>query len=216
LNKLRPHTSIHGRYSHTSERTNSFLTNSKQINRNTKRQVKSAVPSQVRKLVKREKIIDNSKETSEIFDCRQSSAKMKNGFISSLLKLNNMQQQQQEIGSEHDELTSETTLSSHSYSIERLKHTPITVDTSRARSNLEVLRLCINELGWQENSSGDDAHCDIIWQSCASTNESEQLKASTSSSSAHWPHRAARVNKFPCEKSKLMTKTNDFLTTIIY
>jgi len=30
----------------------------------------------------------------------------------------------------------------------------ISVDTSRARSNLDVVRLCINELGWKEVHSG--------------------------------------------------------------
>ena len=33
----------------------------------------------------------------------------------------------------------------------------ISVDTSRARSNLDVVRLCINELGWKEVRNGSVA-----------------------------------------------------------
>ena len=67
----------------------------------------------------------------------------------------------------------------------------ITIDTSKARSNSEVLRVCINELKWTECPNGlPNQGCDIIWQSCT-TNESDQ------SNIAITPYQS-RINKFPC------------------
>ncbi|RNA28910.1 tubulin polyglutamylase TTLL11 [Brachionus plicatilis] len=66
----------------------------------------------------------------------------------------------------------------------------ITVDTSKARSNTEVLKLCIAELGWQECPSGLANGCDIIWQSCASHEGRDQNSFSCFSPDS-------RLNKFP-------------------
>lgn len=68
---------------------------------------------------------------------------------------------------------------------------PITVDTSRARSNTELLRMCIAELGWQEYAATTGgAAPDVIWQSFASHENDQQPAPPT--------HLAARINKFPC------------------
>lgn len=66
----------------------------------------------------------------------------------------------------------------------------ITVDTSKARSNTEVLKLCIAELGWLECPNGLPNGCDIIWQSCASHEGRDQNSFSYFSSNS-------RLNKFP-------------------
>jgi hypothetical protein len=65
----------------------------------------------------------------------------------------------------------------------------VTVDTSKARSNAEVLRMCLKELGWQDCPAGLPNGCDIIWQSCTS-HEGDQTVPNT-----HFAH--SRVNKFP-------------------
>lgn len=65
----------------------------------------------------------------------------------------------------------------------------VTVDTSKARSNTEVLRMCLKELGWQDCPAGLPNGCDIIWQSCTS-HEGDQTMSNT-----HFAH--SRVNKFP-------------------
>lgn len=67
----------------------------------------------------------------------------------------------------------------------------ITVDTSKARSNLEVLKMCIPELGWQECPDGLPNGCDIIWQSCTSHEGRDQFVNISQSASS-------RINKFPC------------------
>ena len=67
----------------------------------------------------------------------------------------------------------------------------ITVDTSKARSNTEVLKLCLAELGWLECPNGHPNGCDIIWQSCASHEGRDQSSHSYFSSDS-------RLNKFPC------------------
>lgn len=67
----------------------------------------------------------------------------------------------------------------------------ITVDTSKARSNSEVLKICLAELGWQDCPNGLPHGCDIIWQSCTS-HEGEHNSSSLNYSNT------ARVNKFPC------------------
>jgi hypothetical protein len=72
----------------------------------------------------------------------------------------------------------------------------ITVDTSKARSNSEVLKLCINELGWQECPDGLAAGCDIIWQSCTSHEGRDQFTSISHSASS-------RINKFPCNDTEL-------------
>jgi hypothetical protein len=70
----------------------------------------------------------------------------------------------------------------------------ITIDTSKARSNLEVLKMCISELGWQECPEGLASGCDIIWQSCTSHEGRDQFVNATQSATS-------RVNKFPCKFS---------------
>jgi hypothetical protein len=68
----------------------------------------------------------------------------------------------------------------------------ITVDTSKARSNAEVLKMCIGELGWQECPDGLNSGCDIIWQSCTSHEGRDQFSNISQSASS-------RINKFPCK-----------------
>jgi len=61
----------------------------------------------------------------------------------------------------------------------------ITVDTSKARSNLEVVRLCLRELAWKEvNAVSTDS--DIYWHS------SSFLEGNPT-----FPYSSGRVNKFP-------------------
>ncbi|CAF1141393.1 unnamed protein product [Adineta steineri] len=70
------------------------------------------------------------------------------------------------------------------------------VDTSQARSNIEVLRMCLQDLGWRECVSGSSTDSDIYWHS-ATFHEGNRNYASTS----------ARVNKFP-GMSDLLCKSN--------
>jgi hypothetical protein len=67
---------------------------------------------------------------------------------------------------------------------------PITVDTSKANSNLEVVRLCINELGWIEMPNGSPTGCDIYWHS--STYHEGYY------GSKFVCNHSGRINKFPC------------------
>ncbi|CAF3090831.1 unnamed protein product [Rotaria socialis] len=71
-----------------------------------------------------------------------------------------------------------------------------TVDTTQARSNMEVVRMCLKDLGWKEYGSGSSSDADIYWNS-ATFQQGNRNYTSTS----------ARVNKFPgmCD---LMHKTN--------
>ena len=67
---------------------------------------------------------------------------------------------------------------------------PITVDTSKANSNLEVVRLCINELGWLEMPNGSPNGCDIYWHS--STYHEGYY------GNKFFCNHSGRINKFPC------------------
>ena len=67
---------------------------------------------------------------------------------------------------------------------------PITVDTSKSNSNLEVVRLCINELGWLEMPNGSPSGCDIYWHSSTYHEGFYGSKFNC----AH----SGRINKFPC------------------
>ena len=51
----------------------------------------------------------------------------------------------------------------------------ITIDTSRARSNIEVVRLCLRELSWKEVSR-DSRHNKVIPMSCCSAHQALILK----------------------------------------
>lgn len=66
----------------------------------------------------------------------------------------------------------------------------ITVDTSKANTNLEVVRLCIQELGWQEYPNGSPNGCDIYWHS------STYHEGYHSTKFAY--NHCGSVNKFPC------------------
>ncbi|CAF3343791.1 unnamed protein product [Rotaria socialis] len=72
----------------------------------------------------------------------------------------------------------------------------ITVDTSKARSNLPVVRLCLRELGWKECVHGSTVDSDIYWHS-ASFHEGHTT----------FPFTSGRVNKFPC-MSDLLRKVH--------
>lgn len=79
--------------------------------------------------------------------------------------------------------------------------TNVTVDTSKAKSNSDVIRKCLIELGWQECSKGG-LGCDIIWQSCAASHEGRDSINSTpnngSSLALNETSSTTRINKFPC------------------
>lgn len=45
----------------------------------------------------------------------------------------------------------------------------ITVDTTRAGSNIDVLRLCLKELNWREVSASEDSTCLITFRFCKCT-----------------------------------------------
>ncbi|CAF2098022.1 unnamed protein product [Rotaria magnacalcarata] len=72
----------------------------------------------------------------------------------------------------------------------------ITVDTSKARSNLQVVRLCLRELGWKECAHGSTVDSDIYWHS-----------ASFHEGNTTFPFTSGRVNKFPC-MSDLLRKVH--------
>ncbi|CAF1219640.1 unnamed protein product [Adineta ricciae] len=75
------------------------------------------------------------------------------------------------------------------------RNVPI-VDTSQARSNLEVLRMCLNDLGWKECISGNSANLDICWNA-----------AGFHDGSRNYASLSARVNKFP-GMSDVLCKSN--------
>ncbi|XP_013406638.1 tubulin polyglutamylase TTLL11 isoform X3 [Lingula anatina] len=59
----------------------------------------------------------------------------------------------------------------------------ITVDTSKAKYNQDIVRLCVKELGWKEYPYGKkDGSCDIYWH-CNGFNDTDVI--------------SGRVNKFP-------------------
>ncbi|CAF0970106.1 unnamed protein product [Adineta steineri] len=62
----------------------------------------------------------------------------------------------------------------------------ITVDTSKARTNLDVVRLCLRELRWKESSSDTALHSDIYWHASSYHEGNTNVALST-----------GRVNKFP-------------------
>ena len=74
----------------------------------------------------------------------------------------------------------------------------ITVDISKARSNTEVLKMCLSELGWQDSTNGQNSGCDIIWQSCTSSFETDHGNNVSYSN-------YSRINKFPCKNIFFLT-----------
>ncbi|CAF3532594.1 unnamed protein product [Rotaria sp. Silwood1] len=62
----------------------------------------------------------------------------------------------------------------------------ITVDTSKARSNLQVVRLCLRELGWKECSHSTTLDSDIYWHS-----------SSFHEGNTNFTFSSGRINKFP-------------------
>ncbi|CAF2672261.1 unnamed protein product [Rotaria sp. Silwood2] len=62
----------------------------------------------------------------------------------------------------------------------------ITVDTSKARSNLPVVRLCLRELGWKECVHGTTLDSDIYWHS-----------SSFHEGNTNFTFSSGRINKFP-------------------
>ncbi|CAM4752219.1 unnamed protein product [Rotaria magnacalcarata] len=62
----------------------------------------------------------------------------------------------------------------------------ITIDTSKARSNLEVVRFCIRELGWRECFISANVDSDIYWHS-----------SSFHEGNVNFAFNSGRVNKFP-------------------
>ncbi|CAF1159100.1 unnamed protein product [Rotaria sordida] len=64
--------------------------------------------------------------------------------------------------------------------------TLITVDITKARSNLEVVRFCIRELGWKECFTNTNVDSDIYWHS-----------SSFHEGNINFAFSSGRVNKFP-------------------
>lgn len=62
----------------------------------------------------------------------------------------------------------------------------ITVDTTKARSNLEVVRMCLKDLGWKECSTTTTLDSDIYWHS-----------SSFHEGNVPFNFTSGRVNKFP-------------------
>ncbi|CAF1040081.1 unnamed protein product [Adineta steineri] len=62
----------------------------------------------------------------------------------------------------------------------------ITVDTSKARSNLDVVRMCIKELGWKECTFSTMPDSDIYWHS-----------SSFHEGNTNFTVNSGRINKFP-------------------
>ncbi|UJR11137.1 hypothetical protein I4U23_015318 [Adineta vaga] len=75
------------------------------------------------------------------------------------------------------------------------KHVPI-VDTSQARSNIDVLRMSIHDLDWKECISGNSTNLDICWNS-----------ATFQDGNRNYNSILARVNKFP-GMSDMLCKSN--------
>ncbi len=72
--------------------------------------------------------------------------------------------------------------------------TTITINTSKAGTNIEVLKECIKELDWQECPNGlSNQNCDIIWQSTNCSNEQEQQQQ------FNYNTNPTKINKFPCK-----------------
>lgn len=75
--------------------------------------------------------------------------------------------------------------------------TNVTVDTSKAKSNSDVIRMCLNELGWMECPKGG-VGCDIVWQSCTTSHEGRDLASNpVSSFTSSVSGFTAKLNKFP-------------------
>ena len=72
-----------------------------------------------------------------------------------------------------------------------LKKCSISVDITKAKSNTEVLKMCLSELGWQDYTNDQTNGYDIIWQSSASSNESDNGSGILCAT-------YSRINKFPC------------------
>lgn len=46
---------------------------------------------------------------------------------------------------------------------DRVKNAPVSVDTTKARSNSDVVRLCLHDLGWNENDGTSKRKSHIYW-----------------------------------------------------
>ncbi|CAH1787285.1 unnamed protein product [Owenia fusiformis] len=88
----------------------------------------------------------------------------------------------------------------------RKKTSIVTVDTSKAKSNLDVVRSCLRELGWREYPFGRrDFPCDIYWNTATYQDSGDVC--------------SGKVNKFP-GMSELLNKINltralDLLTQLV-
>lgn len=83
--------------------------------------------------------------------------------------------------------------------------TNVTVDTSKAKSNSDVIRMCLAELGWQDCARPGAAFgsCDIVWQSSTASHEGRDSSINTTPATAFIPQATSgsltRINKFPCK-----------------
>ncbi|CAF1235724.1 unnamed protein product [Rotaria sordida] len=84
-------------------------------------------------------------------------------------------------------MTSKTTVSSTTKRKigKSTKRVPI-IDTSQARSNIQVLRMCLQELGWKECIIGSSTEPDIHWHAGTFHDDNKNFKSTS-----------ARINKFP-------------------
>lgn len=86
-------------------------------------------------------------------------------------------------------------------------HTNVTVDTSKAKSNSDVIRLCLAELGWQEYPKGG-VDCDIVWQSCTTSHEGRDSVNPTPNSNSIVSGTFTSTNSYA-------TNTNTTLSTTV-
>ena len=79
---------------------------------------------------------------------------------------------------------------------ENKKSPLIKVNTSKSNSNYDVIRMCLDELGWQDCPNGPPSNgCDIIWQSCASSSGGDTNEPIANDFSYA---KYTIINKFPC------------------
>ncbi|CAD5117968.1 DgyrCDS6709 [Dimorphilus gyrociliatus] len=88
---------------------------------------------------------------------------------------------------------------------DNLTNAPVSVDTSKARSNSDVIRLCLRELGWNEKETASKKKSHIYWHSL-SYEDNDNIPP------------AARVNKFPgminCLRKIALSRTLDVMARL--
>lgn len=122
---------------------------------------------------------------NELQNFEKKSNKKFNCFLSTSLKNSNT-------NIKHNSTLSENNSSQTIHQKDKfLKKCSISVDITKAKSNTEVLKMCLSELGWQDYPNDLTNGYDIIWHSSASSNESDNGSGISCAT-------YSRINKFPC------------------